>query len=163
MTTIVSAAPFDSEPPASSTGSVSLGGRVAPDVRVGRVVGVADAPATLPVGDAEGAGVTGAGLGCPGVAPGADGGGGLALPGARGVATAAVGDGAVPDVEGPTADGDGPTAVVSFVRPGAGEAGPSGSPNAPTASANVASARFRIPRAMTRRARWDVVTTIRNP
>lgn len=153
MTIIVSAAPFDSAP-APSTGSVSLGGRVAPEVRVGRAVGVADAPATLPLGVTEGAGVTGTGLGLAAADVG------LAATG--GLATLAVGDGAAADVEGPTGEADAPTAV-SFVPLGAGEAGPSGSPNVPTASANVASARFRIPRAMTRRARWDVVTTIRNP
>ena len=57
--------------------------------------------------------------------------------------------------------GDWPTAVLPL-----GWAGPTigevGMPNVPTANAIVARARFRMPRAMTRRARWTDVTAIRD-
>jgi hypothetical protein len=63
--------------------------------------------------------------------------------------------------DGPTL-GDWPTAVFPF-----GCAGPTrgdvGMPNVPTANAIVARARFRIPRATTRRARWTDVTRLRLP
>jgi hypothetical protein len=70
-------------------------------------------------------------------------------------------DAGAPVGDGPML-GDSPTAVLPL-----GCAGPTsgvvGMPKVPTANAMVARARFRIPRAITRRARWTDVTRLRLP
>jgi hypothetical protein len=60
-----------------------------------------------------------------------------------------------------SADGLGSTAVIGDPD-GVAVRGPAGIPNAPTANATVARARFRIPRATTRRARWAADTAMRD-
>jgi hypothetical protein len=81
--------------------------------------------------------------------------GGEAVSLAEGALVACVAAG---DAEAP---GDWPAAVLPL-----GCAGPTigevGMPNVPTANAMVARARFRMPRATTRRARWADVTAIRD-
>jgi hypothetical protein len=73
------------------------------------------------------------------------------VPGCALVACGTVGEGAAP--------GDCPTAVLPLGWAG-WTMGDVGIPNVPTAKATVARARFRIPRATTRRARWTDVTAI---